>query len=228
MTLQSSGAISLNEIHIEAGGSSGSQASINDSDIRALIGKSSGAQMSFNEWYGASLIPATLTKTGVTPSSYFVLVNNYGMYHNRTYDGNSGYTGGTNASFTESGQFKDSTGATKTFVNFVHGDGYKGASYVEISLLGHNHTNNWSVSAFGITITPNSSFTYSGTTYVTANNHPLSVSGTQHRVNSTVTNSGGTVYNISRYTWRNGSQTSANTNYTTALPAGSGQTWSVT
>ena len=54
MTLPSSGAISLNEIHIEAGGSSGTTASINDADIRALIGKSSGATMSFSEWYGAS------------------------------------------------------------------------------------------------------------------------------------------------------------------------------
>ena len=60
MALQSSGAISLNEIHIEAGGSSGSQASLNDSDIRGLIDKSSGAQMSFSEWYGASAeVPLT-------------------------------------------------------------------------------------------------------------------------------------------------------------------------
>ncbi len=57
MALQSSGAISLNDIHIEAGGSSGTQAAINDSDIRGLIGKTSGAQMSFSEWYGASAIP---------------------------------------------------------------------------------------------------------------------------------------------------------------------------
>lgn len=54
MPLQTSGAISLNDIHVEAGGSSGTQASINDSDIRGLINKSSQAQMSFNEWYGAS------------------------------------------------------------------------------------------------------------------------------------------------------------------------------
>jgi len=33
MALQTSGAISLNEIHIEAGGTSGTQASINDADI---------------------------------------------------------------------------------------------------------------------------------------------------------------------------------------------------
>ena len=52
--IPTSGAISLNQMHTEVGGSSGSTVSINDADIRALIGKSSGATMSFNEWYGAS------------------------------------------------------------------------------------------------------------------------------------------------------------------------------
>ena len=64
MALQSSGAISLNEIHIEAGGSSGTTASINDSDIRGLIDKSSGATMSFNEWYGASAFTARWVGAG--------------------------------------------------------------------------------------------------------------------------------------------------------------------
>lgn len=54
MPLPSSGTISLNEIHIEAGGTTGTLASINDSDIRDLIGKSSATQMSFSEWYGAT------------------------------------------------------------------------------------------------------------------------------------------------------------------------------
>jgi hypothetical protein len=65
MALQSSGAISLNEIHIEAGGSSGTLSTINDSDIRGLIGKSSGATMSFSEWYGAS----SAFTTSCTPGS---------------------------------------------------------------------------------------------------------------------------------------------------------------
>ena len=56
MALQSSGSISLNDIHIEAGGSSGSNCTINDSDIRGLINKASQATMSFNEWYGASSV----------------------------------------------------------------------------------------------------------------------------------------------------------------------------
>ena len=53
MAVTSSGQITLNEIHVEAGGTSGSQASLNDADIRGLIGKASGTQMAFSEWYGA-------------------------------------------------------------------------------------------------------------------------------------------------------------------------------
>lgn len=56
MALQTSGQISLNDIHVEAGGTTGTLASINDVDIRALIGKSAGVQMSFSEWYGASAV----------------------------------------------------------------------------------------------------------------------------------------------------------------------------
>tara|TARA_B100001939_G_scaffold343108_1_gene355300 strand:- start:555 stop:1352 length:798 start_codon:yes stop_codon:yes gene_type:complete len=54
MALQSSGAISLNEIHIEAGGSSGTQVSMNDSDVRALIGSTASTAVSFSDYYGAS------------------------------------------------------------------------------------------------------------------------------------------------------------------------------
>ena len=71
MALQSSGAISLNDIHIEAGGSSGTNASLNDSDIRALIGKSSGAQSSFNEFYGASSDPEFIGAQTRTATSNF-------------------------------------------------------------------------------------------------------------------------------------------------------------
>lgn len=54
MALQTSGAISLNDIHVEAGGTSGTTVSLNDEDIRGLISKTSGASMSFSEWYGAA------------------------------------------------------------------------------------------------------------------------------------------------------------------------------
>lgn len=64
MPLPSSGAISLNQIHIEAGGSSGSQASLNDADIRAMIGKSSGASNAFSEYRGVSAAAPAATYKG--------------------------------------------------------------------------------------------------------------------------------------------------------------------
>ena len=38
MGTPASGTITLNEVHVEAGGSSGSQCSFNDSDIRLICG----------------------------------------------------------------------------------------------------------------------------------------------------------------------------------------------
>jgi hypothetical protein len=63
VALQSSGTISLNDIHIEAGGSSGTLCSINDSDIRGLIGKSSGAASSFSNFYGASAVSVSVSRS---------------------------------------------------------------------------------------------------------------------------------------------------------------------
>ena len=77
MALQSSGAISLNQIHVEAGGTSGTQASLNDSDIRGLISKASGASMSFSEWYGASA-GQTVTVTQGTSGSVRGYQGGYG------------------------------------------------------------------------------------------------------------------------------------------------------
>lgn len=76
MALQTSGAISLNDIHVEAGGSTGTQVSINDSDVRGLIGKASGATMSFSEWYGASAALSQFTMT--TGFNEGKVLNSYG------------------------------------------------------------------------------------------------------------------------------------------------------
>lgn len=64
MTLPSSGQITINQIHVEAGGSSGSQAALNDADIRAMIGKGSTSQNAFNEYYGVSATAPTATYLG--------------------------------------------------------------------------------------------------------------------------------------------------------------------
>ena len=64
MPLPSSGTISLNQIHVEAGGSSSTQASLNDSDIRDMIGKGSGASNSFSEYHGVSASQPSISYRG--------------------------------------------------------------------------------------------------------------------------------------------------------------------
>lgn len=67
MALTSSGQIDLNAMHVEAGGTTGTECTLNDADIRDMIDKASGAQMGFNEWYGASSVSyTTYTLTGTT------------------------------------------------------------------------------------------------------------------------------------------------------------------
>lgn len=101
MALPNSGPLSLNQIHVEAGGSSGSTASINDSDIRGLIGKSSGAQMSFNEWYGASNIVTVNQTISSSTNNYNIASSRPGTYSAGntafTLTVNPGVTIGTNS-----------------------------------------------------------------------------------------------------------------------------------
>ena len=69
MALQSSGAISLDDIHVELDATSGTTVSINDSDVRGLIGKSDEAQSAFNEFYGAANITYMAASGGTTSTS---------------------------------------------------------------------------------------------------------------------------------------------------------------
>lgn len=234
MTLPSSGSsISLNQMHVEAGGVSGTQCSINDADIRLIAGKSSGAQMSFSEWFGLSYVPLSYGKTGVTPQTYTLLATSYIIYRNTLYTSYpGGGSGGVNWSHADDPKFLDSTYATKRIVLINNFSGYKGPSGLNVHFLGHNHTDNWALSIFGITIYPNQNFTYSGNTYILAQNHSISGSSPKnetHKENNTLT--GGTSsspVNVTTYQWRHGAQTVANQNYSTSLPTGSNQSWSVT
>ena len=75
MALPTSGPLSLDDIHVEAGGATGTVCSINDTDILALIGKTASTNMGFDEWYGASAtIPLTEAdfQTIADPSLSFV------------------------------------------------------------------------------------------------------------------------------------------------------------
>jgi len=64
MAITGSGQVSLNDLHIEVGGSSGTECSFNDVDIRGLIDRGSGAQMAMNEWYGAANAYSFTAPTG--------------------------------------------------------------------------------------------------------------------------------------------------------------------
>lgn len=81
MALQTSGQISLADIHVEAAGSpyaGTGESSLNDADIRALINKSSGSQMSFNEWYGASADEVQTVTVGTYVTSGYITVTQHG------------------------------------------------------------------------------------------------------------------------------------------------------
>lgn len=112
MPLQSSGQISLDDLHVEVGGTSGTQVSMNDTDVRGLISRASGAQMAMNEWYGASAVTALASGTGTT-----------GVYARGYY--NPGYWGYQNATSTGSlsltnGSFAAAFGSGCTGVNIYN------------------------------------------------------------------------------------------------------------
>ncbi len=94
MALATSGALTLDQIHIEAGGTTGTTCSLNDSDIRGLtaaagktINSTLGTTIDFDDFYGASsgTTSATITN-GYLHYTGFGLNNRY-----RGYNSNGGY-----------------------------------------------------------------------------------------------------------------------------------------
>ena len=74
--------LSLNQMHVEVGGTSGTTCSLNDSDIRGLISKSSGATMAFNEWFGASASVADYSTTLTSGHTSVTTTVGYSSYVN--------------------------------------------------------------------------------------------------------------------------------------------------
>ena len=71
MALATSGALTLDQIHVEAGGTTGTTCSLNDSDIRGLtaasgrtINSTLGTNIDFADFYGASSVSTILSWTG--------------------------------------------------------------------------------------------------------------------------------------------------------------------
>lgn len=81
MALPTSGQIDLNAIHVEAGGTTQTEVSLNDSDVRGLISKDGSTQNAFSEYYGASssviqsgdgfFIVFAVSNAGTQQSTYF-------------------------------------------------------------------------------------------------------------------------------------------------------------
>ena len=81
MALATSGALTLDQIHVEAGGTTGTTCSLNDSDIRGLtaasgktINSTLGTTIDFDDFYGAS---GALTSGTITNGYYQSSTNRY-------------------------------------------------------------------------------------------------------------------------------------------------------
>ena len=80
MGTPASGTITLNEVHVEAGGSSGSQCSFNDSDIRSICNSSVGSQFSMSDMYERAAdfsFSGTTGSNGQTTTSGYISITSY-------------------------------------------------------------------------------------------------------------------------------------------------------
>ena len=114
MALPTSGALSLDAIHVEAGGTSGTTASLNDSDIRGLtaaagktINSTLGTTIDFYDFYGASSV-SSFTMGMVVGHSVVTTTPQYGSpstTSKRGYDSNviTGYGSVSGGTATSSG-----------------------------------------------------------------------------------------------------------------------------
>lgn len=129
MTLQSSGAISLNDVHIELDGSSasGTTVSLNDTDVRGLVSILSG-EIALDDFYGASNTPSWTVTEGQSGSSIFGHNASVGSISPTTYNGAT-----ITAVFYLTATFKGSTthsfnvtmtgNRAKSFFSLLSGDG---------------------------------------------------------------------------------------------------------
>ena len=152
MALQTSGAISLNDMHIEAGGTTGTQASLNDQDIRDMISKSSGATSSFNEYYGASsTLTLTCSHIGSNGTKYLGICDPGGFFgsNNSEIDGHktnpSSIAGNLSSYFEDVVIGQDYTYGAGFFLILVYKSGQSGAgaglSTITLTRAGGGYTN---------------------------------------------------------------------------------------
>jgi len=139
MALPTSGALSLNAIHVEAGGSSGTTCSLNDTDIRGLtaasgrtINSTQGTNIDFADFYGASLVTTaaavstTMTVGGASSTSTIQYVGTSRSTF-RGYDSSGSY----DSSVTSFGSM-----AATSFTNYFGGN-----TITELAIQGLSYSN---------------------------------------------------------------------------------------
>jgi len=181
MALPSSGAISLNQMHVEVGGASGTQASLNDADIRGLISKSSGVQMAFNEWYGASNV-VQYSAPIVVGSQNFIKTTSIGFIQDPT----------VNIIYSAMGTLNGSTSAWSfggLSISQIVTES-SGGAVTHVQIIGTLTATNWTsityqTSAGSVTM-PASAFQYSAP-YITNASAGSYTNGGSHITNGTVT-----------------------------------------
>ena len=144
MATPSSGAISLNEMHVEAGGSSGSECSINDADIRLIADKSSGATASWNDYYSrAADFSFTMTVADTTVSetnNYVTVVTRFRGFHTTTTYQGSAQPGG-NSGLGSINDNQDADYLANAVIDVLFASGENGTSSNAIRIqIGNNGT----------------------------------------------------------------------------------------
>ena len=113
MATPSSGTITLNEVHVEAGGSSGSQCSFNDSDIRSICGSNQNTQFSMSDMYERaadfSFSGTTGANSQTTTSGYISITSYQRGFTASSTSIDSGGTRGSMSPTSESSYFGGST-----------------------------------------------------------------------------------------------------------------------
>ena len=180
MALQTSGAISLDDIHVEAGGSTGTSCTLNDTDIRGLtagdgqtINSSSDTEIDIGDFYGATNAVYMAASGGSTSTS-----GNY-KYH----------------TFTSSGTFTVNTvasGAAPTTVDYliIAGGGAGGQAYTGRLAGGGGGAGGYRTGSVNVTSTGGNSITVGAGHPTKANNSTFNYYGTIINIQTNVPTSG--------------------------------------
>lgn len=200
MALPTSGALSLDAIHVEAGGTTNTTASFNDTDIRGLtaaagktINSTLGTQIDFNNFYGASSVSVLFTTTltvGASSAPFFGSTARHNGFNSSTFYGSTIGQYGSLSDDTDSNVFSNNEIISINNI-WIHGSGGGAVGttlYVRCSQT-PNTVSNTNSSAFTSVEVNGTTYNRSAMTYLqhpSANYHEWKIgSGSTTVTNST-------------------------------------------